>query len=684
LVLRPEIDEHLCFVLLRLEQPFLDYYEKIIKPAAKRAGLDSLQSSEIYGTRAIIRDIWDHIWRSKVVVAEVTGKNANVNYELGICHTLNVPTILLSQNIDDVPFDYRHRRCILYSTQEVGWDAALADDIYKTIGSVLGEHGEESELPWPYDTSQLSETGARGSLIVRENALSAVVRGASMVRDLVAGAYGPEGASVDIPVSPGGSVSLRSGSQIAGMVRSSNPLERRGVEAMARVASEIATSVGDGTKTGVILSHAMLRFGAEAIEGGHSPKAVTRAMEKVIESANGFILERTRSVKRDDVKNVARTAAGGDDYVATLVTEAIKRTGKDGVIAIEQSLGSKSRMSTSEGMRLRSGYLSEHFINVPERQECVLENCFVLLHERRISTMKSLLPILEEIARKGAPLLLIAEDVEGEALSTLVVNKLRETISCCAVKTPGHGETRRAILEDVATVTGARALTDILGLSLENVHLSDLGTAKKIVVSSDDTSIIGGGGSSTSIDGKASALRRQIQESPNDYERARLQQRLANLTGAIALLHAGGATQHEVETEVYKLSTALHSARLAIEGGCVLGGGQSLYRAASSRRLAPEDAAPKAGAESALQALQQPVRVLIENSKRSVTQVVASLDSSQGDKLGFDAQSGELVDLEERGVLEPTEGLRKTLNIAFSYARKILETGAWELGESEP
>jgi chaperonin GroEL len=390
----------------------------------------------------------------------------------------------------------------------------------------------------------------------------------------MAGAYGPEGTSVELSIVAGQPNPYKEGTQIARGIRSSNPLEARGIDSMRELAVEVRDVVGDATKTAVILAHAMLKSGGEAVEHGFSPKNVTRSMERAIENAREFLISDAKSPKAEELRKVARTAAGGDDYLASLVVEALRRVGKDGIVTVEETTDVRSSLSTVEGITFHTGYLSEHFVNSPEQQECVLDNCYILANERKISLMNSLLPILEGVARTGSPLLVIAQDVEGEALSTLVVNKLRGTLSCCAVKIPGYGDRRKALLEDIAIVTGAKAFTEDLGISLESAELADLGTAKKVIVKKEETTIVDGGGSQAAIDGRASAIRKQLQEVSSDFDRAKLQERLANLVGGVAFLRAGGVTSSDVREERYKIQSALVAAISTIEEGFVLGGGK--------------------------------------------------------------------------------------------------------------
>lgn len=685
MVYRPQIDKKLCFVLMPLREPFLGYYEHIIKPAAADVSLDALRSDEIYGTRPIIHDIWDAIWRARVIVADVTSRNPNVNYELGLCHSLGVPTILLTQSMGDVPFDYRHRRCIEYHTDRAGWESQLRDKLKKTVQAVLSGTDPEAELTWPYDTHLLRAARTAGDLLTAENTRGIVIHGAELVRKPIASSFGPLGSHVRITLADGIEHSSRSGVLISRGIRSSNALESKGIESMRQIAQETYNQVGDGSKIAVMLAHSMLKHGHDAIEQGHLPKRVTAGMERAVDLAQGYLTSQAKTATGDDIMGVAQAAAGGDDTIARLVATAIKKVGSEGVIQVDETNSAKSALLFTEGMQFDRGYLSEHFVNDPDRQQCLLENCRVLVHEGKFSSMRSLLPILEFVAKEGAPLLIIAGDLEGEALATLVVNSLRGTLSCAAVKAPAFAAHRTAILEDIAVFTGSKAFTDEKGLSVENATLADLGHASRVTVNITSTTLFGGRGKPEAVEARAKALRAQLEETQDDREREILQTRLANLLGKIAIIQVGGGTATDIAANKYKATAALHSARCAIEEGVVFGGGLALCNASKAvRQLQSEDEAAASGIKAVASALDEPLRVLIENSGRSPTQVLSDIESGRDLRLGFNALDGRLTYLDSAGILDSAMVLRHAVTVALSHAKDILETGAWDLGGPAP
>jgi chaperonin GroEL len=680
MVYRPKIDQKLCFVLMPFGPPFDGYYQKIIKPAANKAGLDALRSDEIYSTKAIIQDIWSKIWQASVIVADVTRKNPNVNYELGLCHALGIPTIIITRNIDDVPFDYRHRRCITYKVEDAGWEDKLRADLAGTIAAVMADTTNADELDWPYNTNMFEESPSGSVLIASGDARKTIIRGAEIVRNAIAGAFGPLGARVSVAGMVGSTIPVHRGNRIAQGIKSADPLEEKGIEEIRRVTSSVFGLCGDGTKLAAIVAAGFMTKGQELIERQYHPQTVLNLFDKALERVLGRLSVNSQQPNGATLKAVARTAAHGDKRAGEMVFEAMKKAGKDGVIAIETSHTAESNLELFEGMRIDRGYISEQFITHPDRQEAVLENCFVLIHERKISSMKDLLPVLEEVAKLGRSLLIIAEDVDGEALSTLVVNKLRGTLLCVAVKSPGFADRRRHLLEDIAVLTGSKPFMNELGIPLERATARDLGKAEKVIVTRDDTTIIGGGGSPQAISDRARTIRTQIETAANAMEQEKLQERLAMLVGSVAVLKAGGVTDVDVTEELYKLESAMHSARSAIEHGCVPGGGVALFRAAIALdEWKAGDELELAVKQSILSVLEEPISRLIENVKRSPTQMLEEIRKSSSMNVGFNTTTGKIEDLMEAGIVDSVWPLRQSLQVAFSHARAVLQTSTWDM-----
>ncbi len=638
MVYRPKIDEKLCFVLMPFKPPFDGYYEAVVKPAIRDADLAPLRADEIYGTQPIIQDIWESIWKARVVVADVTGRNPNVNYELGLCHSLGVPTIIITKNFDDVPFDYRHRRCIGYKTDEAGWDGKLRSKLTSTIKAVLSA-GSAGELSWPYDTTVLGEGVGATALIASGDARKVVIRGAMIARDAIGKAYGPHGEQVAISTSFGGTRSYQRGAQIIQGIKSNNPLEERGIEEVRRACADVSNSAGDCTKLVAVLCAEFMLKGQELIESGLHAKDVIEALDRSLEWALTYIGTQSRPVAGTDITQVATTAAAGDKRIGTLVSEALKKAGRYGIVSVATSDKTETELEFSEGIRFSQGYLSEYFVTNSETGESVLEDCVILLHERKISSMKDLLPILEQVAKSGKGLLVIAEDIEGEALATLTVNHVKGTLKCVPVRAPGIGHRRKELLEDIAILTGGKAFTEDLGVPLSNIQFSNLGRAEKVAVNGDSTSIIGGAGSSDSISDRIRGVKNKIDDAPNDNEREKLQERLAMLGGRVVTLRAGGFTEADVNIERYKLESALHAVHSAIEGGWILGGGLCLVRAAAALKQRKSSSEIELSVFSAIAGvLEEPLRQLIINAKSSPTKILTEVEKATTPEVGFNAR----------------------------------------------
>jgi len=681
-VYRPNIDNQRCFVLLPLRSPFLGYFEKLIKPAALEAGLTAVKADDIYGTRAVIRDIWELIWTSRLAVAIVTDQNPNVNYELGMCHTLGVPTILVTEKSEDVPFDYRHRRYVRYAPREAGWEQKLLEDLRNNIRAVLSSPSIEEELPWPYDTFDLHAQRRTGHLVPAADSLDLVVRGTQLVQHSIAPAFGPQGRLVSVTLPPHDTqTSFRRGYRILQGVRGSDPLEEQGIDQMRKLASEIFGSVGDATKTGLFLSCGMIEAGARALRGGSVPKSLVAGMQKAIDVAVAHVVTEARSVDTEHLKAIAQTAAYSDVGAATIVVEALKRVGRDGVVEVLDGTGTEAQLEIQEGMQFDQGLLSQSFITDTERQDCVLEDCFLLLYEGQVRSMFALLPILERVAKAQKPILVIASDFAQEALATLIVNAEKGTLSCAAVKAPGHGDRRKALLQDMSVLTGGRAFLEERMRPLEDATLHDLGRAKKVIVTRSDTTIIGGGGNPDEITSRIQGLRRQIGTTFDPYENAKLRERLAKLVGAIGVIRSGGHTDADRIDSRYRLESALFSCRSAMENGYVVGGGVCYYRAKRLvEKLIAANESEQSGIGAVSLALEVPLRQLIQNaSVYNKAKLLSETAGGSPDSVGFNGETEKIEDLAQAGIFDSAKALTEALVLAFAYARGVLTTGAWDV-----
>jgi len=680
MVYRPKVDDKLCFVLMPFGDPFDSYYQKIIRPAAADAGLATLRSDEIYSTKAIISDIWARIWVARIVVADVTERNPNVNYELGLCDALGVPTIIITGNVKDIPFDYKHRRCIVYRAKDAGWDDKLRDDLASTIRTALSETTSENGLDWPYDTTALKDPAPGGILVASADSRRIVIRGAKLVRDAIAHAFGPRGTSVAISRTFGGTMRSQRGAQIASGIKSSNPLEEKGIEQIRAAASSVYEGAGDSSKLVSILAAGFMVKGQELIEKGFHPKDVIESLVRWVERVMKHLSQATVRVSTKESLAVAATAASGDRRVGSLVVEAMKRAGREGIITIEMSDQGETTLEAREGIVFDRGYLTDYFITNPQTLECVLENCLILLFQRRIQSMKDLLPLLEQVAKTDRSLLIIAEDVEGEALATLTLNKIKGTLRCAAVKGPGQGDRRRALMEDIAVLTGGKVLDEQFGVPLENVRMEHLGKAERVIVSQQDTTIVGGAGSAEKIQERIHAVQAQISYSVNPHETEKLHERLAQLAGTVATLKVGGLTEEDSAQEKYKLESAMHSARSAVEYGAVVGGGVALLRAGMALRNEKADTDLDTDVRLAVAAvLEEPVRQLIENSQKSPTQIVVDINNLASPHAGFNTDSSKVEDLLRAGVLDAVKPIELSLRVALSHAGSVLQTGTWDL-----
>jgi chaperonin GroEL len=510
-------------------------------------------------------------------------------------------------------------------------------------------------------------------LLFNEEARAAVLRGVNIMSHAVRVTLGPKGRNVVIDKRYGSPTITKDGVTVAKEIELRDPFENMGAQMLKEVAAKTSDIAGDGTTTATVLAQAIVREGLKNVTAGANPMGLRRGIEQAVEQVVAALKHTSKATKdRKEIAQVATIAANNDRTTGDLIAEAMEKVGKDGVITVEEAKAMETTLDVVEGMQFDRGYLSPYMVTDPERMEAVLEDCLVLIHEKKLSVMKDMLPLLEQVARAGKPLLILAEDVEGEALATLVVNKLRGTFVCCAVKAPGFGDRRKAMLEDIATVTGGKAITEDLGVKLENLRLDDLGRAKKVVVDKDNTTIIEGAGKTKEIQGRIKQLRVQIEETTSDYDREKLQERLAKLAGGVAVLKVGAATETAMKEKKARVEDALHATRAAVEEGIVPGGGVALLRAAralDSHTLTGDEAT---GADIVRRALEEPIRQIVANAGLEGSVVVEKVKAAKGAADGFDAESNEYVDMVRAGIIDPTKVERVALENAASIASLLL------------
>ncbi len=510
-----------------------------------------------------------------------------------------------------------------------------------------------------------------------EESRQAILRGVNQLADAVRITLGPKGRNVVLDKKFGSPTITKDGVTVAKEIELKEPLENMGAQMVREVASKTSDVAGDGTTTATVLAQAIFREGVKTVAAGANPMALKRGIEKAVEKAVEAIQQMSKPVKGEAIAQVGAVSANGDKTIGDIIAEAMKKVGKDGVITVEESKSLETSLEVVEGMQFDRGYLSPYFVTDPERMECVLENALILLHEKKISSMKDLLPLLEQVARAGKPLLIIAEDVEGEALATLVVNKLRGTLQVCAVKAPGFGDRRKAMLEDIAILTGGRAISEDLGIKLENIKLEDLGRAKKITVDKDNTTIVEGAGKQDAIQGRVTTIRRQIEETTSDYDREKLQERLAKLVGGVAVIKVGAATETELKEKKARVEDAMHATRAAVEEGIVPGGGVTLVRAAKALdSLKLEDEDEQIGINIVRRALEEPLRQIAQNAGREGAVIVERVKAEKNENFGFNAETEEFEDLVKAGVIDPAKVARTALQNAASIASLMLTTEA--------
>jgi chaperonin GroEL len=515
-----------------------------------------------------------------------------------------------------------------------------------------------------------------------EDSRAAILRGINQLADAVKITLGPKGRNVVIDKKFGSPTITKDGVTVAKEIELKDSLENMGAQMVREVASKTSDVAGDGTTTATVLAQAIFREGVKTVAAGANPMALKRGIDKAVERATEEIKRLAKPVKGDMIAQVGTVSANGDSTIGNIIAEAMNKVGKDGVITVEESKTMETSLEVVEGMQFDRGYLSPYFVTDPERMEAALENPLILIHEKKISSMKDLLPLLEQVAKMGKPMLIIAEDVEGEALATLVVNKLRGTLNIAAVKAPGFGDRRKAMLEDIAILTGGKVISEDLGIKLENVKLEDLGRAKKITIDKDNTTIVEGAGKQSDIEGRVKTLRAQIEETSSDYDREKLQERLAKLVGGVAVIKVGAATETEMKEKKARVEDAMHATRAAVEEGIVPGGGVALVRAAKAlekfqiNKEGEGDSDEQIGVNIVRRALEEPLRQIVQNAGKEGAVVVERVRSEKNDSFGFNAQTETYEDLVKAGVIDPAKVTRTALQNAASIAGLMLTTEA--------
>jgi chaperonin GroEL len=518
---------------------------------------------------------------------------------------------------------------------------------------------------------------AAKQIVYSENSRQAILRGVNQLADAVKVTLGPKGRNVVLEKKFGGPTITKDGVTVAKEIELKDPLENMGAQMVREVASKTSDVAGDGTTTATILAQCIYREGVKAVAAGANPMALKRGIEKAVALVVAEVGKLSTKVENNaKIAQVGTISANGDTEIGSTIAEAMQKVGKDGVITVEESKTMHTELELVEGMQFDRGYLSPYFVTDPDRMEAVLEDPYILIHEKKISNMKDLLPVLEQIARSGHPLVIIAEEVEGEALATLVVNKLRGTLNVAAVKAPGFGDRRKAMLEDIAILTGGTAIMEETGIKLEGVTVKDLGHAKRITIDKDNTTIVEGAGEHKAIEGRVKQLRTQIDETTSDYDREKLQERLAKLAGGVAVIKVGAATETEMKEKKARVEDALHATRAAVEEGIVPGGGVALVRAAKALDGVKGDGDEQIGINIIRRACQEPLRQIIGNAGYEGAIVVEKVTSSSNVNFGFNAATEEYQDLVEAGVIDPAKVTRTALQNAASVSGLMLTTEA--------
>jgi chaperonin GroEL len=507
-----------------------------------------------------------------------------------------------------------------------------------------------------------------------QEAREKVLRGVNVLADAVTVTLGPKGRNVVLEKSFGAPTVTKDGVTVAKEIEIEDKFENMGAQMVKEVASKTSDVAGDGTTTATVLARSIFTEGIKMVAAGYDPMSLKRGIDRAVVAVTGELKKQSKPTKdRREIAQVGTISANNDSTIGEIIAEAMEKVGKEGVITVEEAKGLETTLEVVEGMQFDRGYLSPYFVTDPERMEAKLEDAYILIHEKKISSMKDLLPILESIAKTGKPLLLVAEDLEGEALATLVVNKIRGTLSCTAVKAPGFGDRRKAMLEDIATLTGGKVIVEELGIKLENVTLQDLGRAKRIVVDKDNTTLIDGAGKKADIEGRIKQIRAQIDETTSDYDREKLQERLAKLVGGVAVIRVGAATEMEMKEKKARVEDALHATRAAVEEGVVPGGGVALIRALSALDNLPANEDEQVGISIIREALEDPCRWIATNAGWEGSVVVDKVRNGKG-SFGFNAATEEFEDLMKAGIMDPTKVVRSALQNAASVAGLLLTT----------
>jgi chaperonin GroEL len=521
-----------------------------------------------------------------------------------------------------------------------------------------------------------------------EESRQAILRGVNIMADAVKVTLGPKGRNVVIDKKFGSPLITKDGVTVAKEIELKDTLENMGAQMVKEVASKTSDIAGDGTTTATVLAQAIFREGVKTVAAGANPMALKRGIEKAILAVNGTVDKdgnrvpgaldaMSKPVDREElIAQVGTISANNDETIGHIITEAMKKVGKDGVITVEEAKTMETQLEVVEGMQFDRGYLSPYFVTDAERMEAVLENAVILIHEKKISNMKDLLPLLEQVAKSGRPLVIIAEDIDGEALATLVVNKLRGTLNVAAVKAPGFGDRRKAMLQDIAILTGGKAITEDLGLKLENLTMADLGQAKKVTIDKDNTTIVEGSGKSEDISGRVKEIRAQIDKTTSDYDREKLQERLAKLVGGVAVIKVGAATETEMKEKKARVEDAMHATRAAVEEGIVPGGGVALIRCIPAVDALKLHGDEQIGANIVKRALEEPLRQIVANAGEEGAVIIGKIRDNKDMAFGYNAQTGEFVDLVKAGVIDPTKVTRTALQNAGSIAALMLTTEA--------
>jgi chaperonin GroEL len=511
-------------------------------------------------------------------------------------------------------------------------------------------------------------------ILFSENARALILKGVNQLTDAVKATLGPLGRNAVIEKKYGAPLITKDGVTVAKEIELKNPYENMGAQLVKEVASKTSDTAGDGTTTATVLAQAIFQEGVKHVSAGANSMDIKRGIDRAVEAVIDELKRISKPCQsKKEISQIGTISANNDKTIGELIAEAMEKVGKDGVITVEEAKSMSTSLDVVEGMQFDRGYISPYFVTDPNRMEVSLENPFILMSEKKISTMKDILPILEQIAKLGKPFLIIAEDVEGEALATLVVNKLRGTLHCSAVKAPGYGDRRKAMLEDIAVLTGGQLISEDLGLKLENIKITDLGKAKRITIDKDNCTIIEGAGDPGKIKGKIKQIKAQIEETTSDYDREKLQERLAKLVGGVAVINVGAATETEMKEKKARVEDALHATKAAVEEGIVPGGGVALLRCISALEKLDLKGDQQMGVKIVRRALEEPLRQITENAGFEGSVVVEKVKSEKGN-IGFDAASGKYVDMVEAGIIDPTKVTRSALQNAASVAGLMLTT----------